>query len=442
MRFDDRRDAGRQLAALLQRFEGPKTLVLALPRGGVVVGLEVARALRAPLDVLVVRKLGAPAMRELALGAIAENGVTWVDHGLVRQLGVTDAELERVAADELTELRRRVLAYRDGRELPELEGRTVLLVDDGVATGATARAAIRAVRALGARRVVLAAPVVASRALAELSPRVDALVCCDAPLDFESVGRWYVDFAPVEDAEVIACLEAIAAPPPTERAASNDDTLLEADGLLLPASIVVPAHPSGVVLFAHGSGSSRQSPRNQKVARLLERDGLATVLFDLLTEEEARRDAADRSLRFDVMFLASRLVQATRQVLAREQVRGLPAGYFGASTGAAAALIAATMLPEDVQAIVCRGGRPDLVSPAQLSNVRAPTLFVVGGADREVLGLNQLVAARLPGIAALRVVPGATHLFEEPGALELVAGLASRWFRQHLVRHAASTTPH
>lgn len=442
MRFADRRDAGRRLAVLLQRYQGPDVVVLALPRGGVVVGLEVARALRAPLDVLVVRKLGAPGMRELALGAIAENGAVWLDRGLLRQVGVSDDELQRVTAEELNELRRRVQAYRDGRELTEVIGRTVLLIDDGIATGATAHAALQALRALRPRRVVLAAPVVSRAAVSELSPRVDALVYCSAPEDFQAVGCWYEDFTPVEDAEVVACLEAAAAPPPLEHAARNDDTLLEVDGHLLPASIVVPQGASAVVLFAHGSGSSRHSPRNRQVARVLERDGLATVLFDLLTEEEARRDDADGSLRFDVMFLASRLVQATRQVLAREPLRGLPAGYFGASTGAAAALIAATLLPDVARAVVSRGGRPDLVSPAQLSNVHAPTLFIVGGEDRDVLALNQVVAARLPGLVQLRVIPGATHLFEEPGALEQVAQLASLWFRQHLVSHAATTTPH
>jgi len=184
---------------------------------------------------------------------------------------------------------------------------------------------------------------------------------------------------------------------------------------------------AGIVLFAHGSGSSRFSPRNAAVAEMLRRAGFATLLFDLLTETEA----ADRANVFDIALLAERLVLATEWVAGAAPTQGLAVGYFGASTGAAAALVAAARLGPQIAAVVSRGGRPDLAGGA-LPHVAAPTLLIVGGADHEVLALNRAALARLRCPAKLEVVPGATHLFEEPGALEDVARLAAAWFRRHL----------
>jgi dienelactone hydrolase len=193
----------------------------------------------------------------------------------------------------------------------------------------------------------------------------------------------------------------------------------------------VPSSAEGLVLFAHGSGSSRKSPRNQFVARKLREAGIATLLMDLLTQEEERLDFERAHLRFDIPFLAERLLQATDWAGSEDRVRGLSLGYFGASTGGAAALLAAARKPELVRAVVSRGGRPDLAGEA-LSRVAAPTLLVVGGEDREVLELNRAALRELRCEKELRVVPGATHLFEEPGALEEVALLAAAWFRRHL----------
>jgi putative phosphoribosyl transferase len=193
--------------------------------------------------------------------------------------------------------------------------------------------------------------------------------------------------------------------------------------------LVVPGGARGVVLFAHGSGSSRHSPRNRFVASVLQDAGLATLLFDLLTEDEA----ADRRNVFDIALLAERLLAATKAVRReRPDLAALPVGYFGASTGAAAALWAATEPGVAVGAIVSRGGRPDLAGP-RLAAVRAPTLLVVGGDDTAVLDLNRRALAQLPPPSRLAVVPGATHLFEEPGTLEAAAELARDWFRVHLV---------
>lgn len=199
----------------------------------------------------------------------------------------------------------------------------------------------------------------------------------------------------------------------------------------LPGLLVAPEEPGGIVLFAHGSGSSRLSPRNTYVAGILQDSGFATLLFDLLTEEEERIDAHTSELRFDIPFLTSRLVAATQWTLRQPGLHGLGIGYFGASTGAAAALSAAAQLPE-VAAVVSRGGRPDLAGAA-LPDVRAATLLIVGGNDRQVLALNRSALAQLRAQARLEIVPGATHLFVEPGALEAVARLAADWFAAHLV---------
>jgi pimeloyl-ACP methyl ester carboxylesterase len=200
----------------------------------------------------------------------------------------------------------------------------------------------------------------------------------------------------------------------------------------LPGDLEIPAGPtSGLVIFAHGSGSSRLSPRNQFVARQLQARGLATLLFDLLTDEEAR----DRRNVFDIPLLALRLGAALEWQLTRPDIARLPAGLFGASTGAAAALVAAAHFAERVGAVVSRGGRPDLAGTA-LPRVRAPTLLIVGGADVEVLELNREAAAQMTCEHALRVVPGATHLFEEPGTLEAVAALAADWLALHLTEES------
>jgi putative phosphoribosyl transferase len=209
------------------------------------------------------------------------------------------------------------------------------------------------------------------------------------------------------------------------------------DHVTLDGDLAVPAGATGVVLFAHGSGSSRLSPRNRAVAAELRAAGLATLLLDLLTPAEGRADEATGRLRFDIPLLATRLAAATDWVVAQPETRHLPVGYFGASTGAGAALIAAANRPGVVRAVVSRGGRPDLAGAA-LAGVRAPTLLVVGGEDTEVIALNRAALARLQGPKRLSIVAGATHLFEEPGALEQVTRLAREWLVQHLAETPAA----
>lgn len=202
---------------------------------------------------------------------------------------------------------------------------------------------------------------------------------------------------------------------------------IEVGGIELAGELSIPWSPAGLVVFAHGSGSSRFSPRNRQVASFLQQRGFATLLFDLLTGEEERVDAADATLRFDTDFLADRLVAVTDWIEQYANPDHLPIGYFGASTGAAAALIAAARRPRVIASVVSRGGRPDLAAGA-LASVRAPTLLIVGGNDRHVLELNRLAAAHLTVRHQVEIVPNASHLFEEPHALARVAALASEWF--------------
>src|SRR5262245_12908065 len=206
---------------------------------------------------------------------------------------------------------------------------------------------------------------------------------------------------------------------------------IPASGAVLDGDLMIPTGASGIAVFAHGSGSSRHSPRNRIVARLIREAGVGTLLFDLLTREEESVDVFTRHLRFDIELLTGRLIDATQWLAGQEGTRNLQVGYFGSSTGAAAALMAAARSGDEIGAVVSRGGRPDLVGDAP-PLVKAPTLLIVGGNDEMVIELNQDAYARLRCEKELRVIPGAAHLFEEPGALEQVADLAADWLKRHL----------
>jgi putative phosphoribosyl transferase len=435
--FHDRAHAGRELARSLAAYRDESPIVLGLPRGGVAVAYEVAQALGAPLDVWVVRKLGAPIQPELGMGAVAEGGEVFLDPQIVRLVGASDADVQEVVASKTAEVEERCRRFRHGRDAPDVAGKTVLLVDDGIATGGTARAALRALRRRGPRRLVLAIPVGSADTLEALSEEADDIVCPSPQTDLYAIGLWYEDFEPVEDEDVVELLDFARrqVSGPGER-----PVRVGIEGAELQGDLTLPQGAEGIVLFAHGSGSSRRSPRNRFVARALQSAGVATLLFDLLTEDEEEEDAIDAHLRFDIDLLARRLVAATDWTRQQRDTRDLRIGYFGASTGAAAALIAAVERAEAVGAVVSRGGRPDLAD-AWLERVRAPTLLIVGGDDREVLALNRSALQRLKAPKSLEVVPHATHLFEEPGTLDQVAHLAADWFRGHLAHPRAEAHP-
>ena len=287
---------------------------------------------------------------------------------------------------------------------------------------------------MGAGKVVVAVPVAPPETVARLRAEADQVVCLLVPPHFVAVGQWYENFEQTSDREVSAALREANATTGRKRG-SEEEVIVRAGDVDLAGELAIPDPATGIVLFAHGSGSSRLSPRNRSMAGALGAHGFGTLLFDLLTEEEA----SDRRHVFDVGLLGERLLGATAWLRTRPEADRLPVGYFGASTGAAAALSAAAAPGNEVAAVVSRGGRPDLAGP-RLPAVRCPTLLVVGGADTAVLGLNREAAARLRCPNHLAIVPGATHLFEEPGAMEAVAGLAIDWFASISDRRAISLT--
>lgn len=434
--FDDRRHGGRVLAERLKTIVRPDedAVVLALPRGGVPVGFEVASRLGAPLDVFVVRKLGVPGHDEYAMGALASGGTILLNHHVIDSLRITEDGVRRVVDRERAELDRRERAYRGDRPPLDTAGKTVVIVDDGLATGSTMRAAVIAAREHEPARVVVAVPTGSPETCAELADVAEDVVCAVEPRPFRAVGEWYRDFTQTTDDEVRALLGAAGGSDrdgPSDTAVEAKEVRVGAAGVELAGNLATPKRPAGIVMFAHGSGSGRHSPRNRAVAARLQQAGLATFLVDLLTADEERVDMRTRALRFDIDLLADRLV-ALGDALHRHPATGdLRLGLFGASTGGGAALVAAAHRPDLVAAVVSRGGRPDLAGPL-LADVRAPTLLLVGGRDDVVLDLNRRALAAMHGEHHLEVVAGATHLFEEPGTLDTVSALARDWFTAHL----------
>ena len=354
---------------------------------------------------------------------------------------VTADDLAAVVERECEIVDQRVSQFRRRNSPALLRGRTALIIDDGIATGATARAACQVARALGASRVVLAAPVAPSQRLPGLEQDADQVICLETPAHFLAIGQFYVDFAQVSDEEVAVLLDramandpAAASTPAAQKAARlgddpagrDEDVQVQAGSVTLSGHLTLPWGAHSVVIFAHGSGSSRHSSRNQYVAAVLSQAGLGTLLFDLLTPEEEH----DRANVFDIELLARRLNEVTAWLRAQPGMAQVGIGYFGASTGAGAALWAAAAPESVVAAVVSRGGRPDLAAP-RLPYVRAPTLLIVGGRDDVVLELNRRAQAMLRCESRLSIVPGATHLFEEPGALQTAAELARDWFVTH-----------
>ena len=435
MVFRDREQGGRLLADQLEWYRATHPMILGLARGGVPVALEVARALDTDLDLVAARKIGAPGSPEYALGAIAEGGAVYVRREALADAGLSDDDVARLAEREAVELARRVHLYRGDRSMPDLTGRTVIVVDDGVATGATARAAARSVRLRGAARIVLAAPVIAAASVPELRRDFDDVVAVEMPSPFFAVAGWYERFDQVSDQQVLACLRQGARP---EQLAISIPFEGPGSGTI-EAELTVPAEARGLVMFVHGGGSTGRSPRDRVVAAEMQGAGFATMLLDRVTPDEVAGDEAAARPRPDITLLSARVSAATRWMSAHPLTRDLPLGYFCTGAGATAAFVAASENPDLVGAVVSRGGRPDLAPSSTLPRVRAPVLLLVGSRDEEVVRLNRSVLRQLRS-AQLAVIPGATQLFEEPGALEEVARLAAGWFAGHLQATAANGT--
>ncbi|MEU6394686.1 phosphoribosyltransferase [Streptomyces sp. NPDC046939] len=441
MRFDDRRAAGRRLTWHLQFLRGRHSVVLGLSRGGVPVAYEVAQDLGAPLDVLAVRKLCVPWQPELGFGAISENGVRVLNEEVILRTGLPSVTRSAVEKAERPELEAQVRRYHATRAPVPLTGRLAVLVDDGLATGATAEAACAAARRRGAVEVVLVTPVAPMSAVDRLRPLVDDLYCQQALHHLGSIGGWYDDFAQTTDAEVLTLLGQAthAAPAPRltvafEPARPNREVSVPTTGELLAGHLSVPDAAEMVVVFALAGSSGRNNPRNQFLAAALNRSGIGTLLLDLLTEKEER----ERGAVLDVGLLSRRLHEAS---LWLRHEAALPLAYFGAGSGAAAALEAASYPDADVLSVVARSGRPELADHEKLARVRAPVLFVVGGRDHEALRACRLATDMLHGECGLAVVPGASHLFTEPDTLTAAAELAEDWFAAHLGRPVLAALP-
>jgi putative phosphoribosyl transferase len=451
----DRRDGGRRLARELARFRGELPVVIGLARGGVPVALEVARALEAPLGVMVVQRVGADQYPEWTLAAVAEGGALYVRPQACRSTAVSDIEVVELASRTTAEVAHRTRACRGAVPNPDLAGRTVVLVDDGAATGATALAAQRSARAQGAARVVLAAPVVAALALPELESELDEVVALDWPHPFMAVGVWYERFEPTTDEEVVDCIrrgaarrprgeghrlwggepssEPVAGPP----AAPGEVLTIPCPGgprAGLEADLVAPLGATGIVIFT--TGSARESPRYRVISRELHRAGLATLRCDLL--DRAERHGTGTWLPSEARLLASRIALVGRWIAAHPATRGLQRGLYTAAAGTEAALAALAVFPDLAEAIVVRAGELDLVPAPVLASVRAPVLLIAGGRDESGLSASRETLTHLAA-AELAVVPGATDLFHEPGALDATARLAATWFARWLGRGVART---
>lgn len=439
--FKNRQEAGKELALHLKELKLKNPVVIALPRGGVPIGAEIARELHAEFDILNVRKVGAPSNPEYGIGAITEGGLYWLNDQAIESLGIHPKDIKPILDRELGEVNRRITTYRHDRPLLDLTDKTVILVDDGLATGVTALVAVEYLEQQAVREVILAVPVCARESAQLLKSQVKRVICLEQPERFYAVGLWYEDYSQLSDDEVTQALERHSKHKKPTRSivpsmqASTKPVSLEIDEEIqvsedlvqLPGHLTLPSPCSGVVLFAHGSGSSRLSPRNQEVAKTLNQNQIATLLFDLLSPTEAN----DRTRVFDIPFLAKRLVLATRWIQRQNWYKSIPIGYFGASTGGGAALWAAADLGHEIAAVVSRGGRPDLALP-RLREVIAPSLLIIGGLDEEVIEMNEYALDFLT-VGQLIIIPNATHLFEEPGALESVAQHAAQWFKSHFV---------
>lgn len=428
--FRDRQEAGERLGRKLREYSGKDAVVFALLRGGVPVALEVAKAMKAPLELMVARKLGAPVNRELAIGAIAEGGGEYVDPRLTTHFNIDRGQLATIEKQAQAEMETYIHRFKHGKGLPNLRGKTAILIDDGIATGATALAAVRSLRAAGADRVVAATPVLSPHSLDHLIAEVDELVAVEEVEGLSAVSLWYEDFHQISDEEIFSLIEN----KPSEEfeisgSVESRSVTVAISGRQLKGYVWQSKMARAWVVFAHGSGSSHKSPRQQFVARKLAGAGFCCLLFDLLDDEEAK----DTAKVFDIDLLARRLKEATQWLNNNFNLKRKPIAYFGASTGGAAALQAAATWSETLLAVISRGGRPDLAQ-RYLKEVKAPVLLLVGERDAPVIELNE-EAARFLSTFELRLIPGASHLFEEPGALEKVVNEAIEWLDRHLSRH-------
>ncbi|MFC9089610.1 phosphoribosyltransferase family protein [Nocardiopsis dassonvillei] len=429
--FADRSEAGRRLAERVRPFAVDEPLVLALPRGGVPVGAELALRLGADFDVLMVRKIGLPGHPELGVGAVAEDGRVLYDDRALARLHVPRQALSDTVAAERDELDRRRRVYRGERPPPRIAGRDCVVVDDGVATGGTARAALRMVRQAGPARLVLAVPVASPEAVALLREEADALVVLSAPDNFRAVGEWYRDFGQLSDDHVTAILAENAHTRP--RSGRTRHVRVPVGGVHLDGDLTVPAETRGAVVMAAGEG--RADERWRSVASVLRQAGYTTLLMDLLTERErppgSSGTAPDAASGVGADELGERLGAAAAWLRRTSDTADEPLGVLASGDAAASALVAAARYPRDVAAVVAHGGRID-VAEASLPDVRASVLVLLEGDDSFLRELGEWTRARIGGSTDLRVVSGAERLLRDSREWRRVAAEALDWFDRHL----------
>lgn len=420
-RYKNREDAGRKLGEALADKGYANAVVLGIPRGGVPVAAVVAQAIRGQLGVVVARKLRAPAQPELAIGAVTADGATWINTPVARDTGADQRYLDREIATQVAEAKHREEAF-DGHRQPRVEGRVVIIVDDGIATGATAIAAARSMRNSGAKEVVLAVPVAPPDTVAALQGEFDAIVCPRIERDFWAIGQFYDDFRQVGDDQVKATLERFAARPETI------EGRVRRGPVELAARLRVPAPDAPLVTFVHGLGSSKDSPRNVVIAERLFDRGLATLLFDLSGHGDSG-PGREGDIDAYILDLAAALNWADAQGVANTNRQAVA----GSSLGAVVALRAAAEGAIQPAALVLRAPP---ARPEDYAGLRTPALVLVGSEDH-LLGAAR-EAARMCPFVELRVVPGAGHLFEEPGTLEEATEITTDWLVGKLLPSAAA----
>jgi putative phosphoribosyl transferase len=439
--FRDRVEAGQRLVKLVQQYQSQHPLVIGVPDGGVPVALEVAAALQAPFEVWAGEKLGSPEHPGLRLGAIAEGDVVFLDHSLPTQMGTQP--LEALIARKQLLLHERSLRLRGSARLPDVTGRTVLVVDDGVATGATLHAVLLAVKSHKPRELVVAVPVGAISRLAALRRIADHVHALEETRNLVAIGAWYDDFTRVPEPQIADVLRhpsrALAhSLQSTEALPANTREIdVHVEGVTLCGTLAVPHDAKALVIVASASGTSRFDASNRFLAAELRKRNLATLLFDLLTHREELRALEAGKFRFDLELLSRRLLAATHWVAHNRETEWMRVGFLEGPIGPGVALDAAARRPNVVQAIAAIGASPH-IARSYFGKTKAPTLWLVGETDAAVLSLDPKEIAAIFGEADLEIVPGAGALFEEPGALEQVSALASRWFERWLVAPGAA----
>ncbi|MBI5949434.1 MAG: alpha/beta fold hydrolase [Chloroflexi bacterium] len=421
--FQDRDDAGRRLGELLKQRGLKRPLVLGIPRGGVPVAAQVARAVEGELGVVVARKVGAPYQPELAIGAVTADGVAWINEPLAADTGAGKDYLDREIAGQAAEARRREAVF-DGHRRGAVSGRPVIIVDDGIATGATALAAARSMRKAGAKPLIVAVPVGPPHTLDLLKQEADEVICLHEEPDFWAIGQFYVDFHPMEDREVLDVLAAFPAAAPD----GTVEAFIRRDGVELAARLRLPGGRAPVVVFVHGLGSSKDSPRNVVIAERLVDAGIAALLFDLSGHGESTAGRHE-----GIEAYVDDLVAAVAWVKEQPGIDAEHLAIAGSSLGAVVALQAVQSGRVKPAALVLRAPPAD---PEEFRGLTVPALLLVGSDDP--LLEQACGAAGVSPSVRLQVAPGASHLFEEPGTLELATDATVSWLRGQLAAPAAA----